>query len=696
MGNSQTHYRTCHLCEALCGIEVEVDEGKVLSIRGDKADVFSKGHICPKAAAIADLQEDPDRLRGPVKADGKGGWLAVSWEDALSDIATRVVSLRNQHGPDSVGFYNGNPCAHNYGIITHGAPLSRLLKTKNRYSATSVDQLPQHLVGLKLYGHQSMLPVPDLDHTDLWIILGGNPVASNGSIMTAPNVKGRIKAIKARGGRVLTIDPRRTETADAAGEHLFIRPGSDAALLLGVLNVLFTEGLTVPSAVLDLLDGVPALENACAPYSPGQVERVTGVAAQDIRKIARDLSAAKRACLYGRMGVSVQRFGGLCHYLIQAINLLTGHVDAPGGLMFPAPAVDLLPHTNPGSFGRYRSRVDGLPEFSGEFPASIMANEIQTPGEGQLRALFVIAGNPVLSTPGGRMLDSVLGQLDFMVSLDMYVTETSRHADYILPPTGPLEKDHFGLFFHALSVRNSVKYSKPTLEKPDGAMHDWEILIALAEQVAAAMDQEMKPAGTPQDMLRASLKRGRYDVTFEDLENAPHGIDLGPLQPCLPARLFTADGRITLDQALYLDDIDRVQRDLLDAPAAQFTLIGRRHVRSNNSWLHNAQRLVKGPDRCTAMLHPDSAAMLGIADGAALNITSAAGSITVAAELTEGIMPGVVSVPHGWGHSRKGVKLRVASAHAGVSVNDVTDPQYFDPLSGNAAVNGVPVTIAAH
>lgn len=696
MGNSQTHYRTCHLCEALCGLEVEVADGQAISIRGDKADVFSKGHICPKATAIMDLQEDPDRLRRPVKADGNGGWESVSWEDALSDIAARVIALRSKAGPDAIGFYNGNPCAHNYGIITHGAPLSRLLKTKNRFSATSVDQLPQHLVGLKLYGHQSMLPIPDVDRSDLWIILGGNPVASNGSIMTVPNVKARIKDIKARGGRVLTIDPRRTETSNLAGEHLFIRPGSDAALLLGILNVIFAEELIVPSAVLELVDGVDALKSACGAYTPDRVEAVTGVSADNIRRIAQDLSETQRAALYGRMGVSVQRFGGLCHYLIQAINLLTGHIDAPGGMMFPAPAVDLLPYTNPGSFDRYRSRVDSQPEFSGEFPASILASEIVTPGQGQVRALFVIAGNPVLSTPGGHTLDAALETLDLMVSLDMYVTETSRHADYILPPTGPLEKDHFGLFFHALSIRNTVKYSQPTLPKTEGGKHDWEILIALAEHVASAMGKEMKPAGTPQDMLGASLARGPYDLMFEDLENAPHGIDLGALQPSLPNRLFTANTRIDLAQVLYLEDIDRVQAELFDVAGPAFHLIGRRHIRSNNSWLHNAQRLVKGPQRCTAMLHPDSAASLGIESGAAIDITSAAGSITATAEITDEIMPGVVSVPHGWGHGRRGVKLSVARAHAGVSVNDVTDPQYFDPLSGNAAVNGVPVSIAVH
>ncbi|WP_372777306.1 molybdopterin oxidoreductase family protein [Litorivivens sp.] len=697
---STIHHRTCNLCEAICGLEIEHDGVQILSIKGDKKDPFSRGHICPKAVALKDIHEDPDRLRQPLKKVD-GHWQPIDWDEALDEVAQRLGAVQHAHGHDSVGVYLGNPNVHNTGSMLFSRHLLHALKTRNRFSATSVDQLPHHLIAHKLFGHQLKIPVPDIDHCDYFLVFGANPMASNGSIMTVPDVRHRLKAIRERGGKIVVIDPRRSETAEVASEHLFIRPGTDALLLAAMIHELYASGKVEAHRLHESTDGLDGLEAQFAPFSPEAVAQATGISALEIRRLVSEFSAAKHAVAYGRMGVSVQPFGTLSQYLIMLFNLLCGRLDETGGLMFARPAVDTLSVTGPGNFDRSRSRVRQLPSFSGEYPVAALAEEILTPGEGQIRALLTVAGNPVLSTPNGRQLDKAFDQLDFMVCIDFYLNETTRHADIILPPVSPLEREHYDVIFHLLAVRNSTRYADALFEKPEGSYHDWEIFLALADRLAPARNLKQKFNQisrrflTPKRLLNALLKRGPYKLSLKQLRTKPHGIDLGPLQPQLPAGLAHRDKRIHLHTDFFLQDLKRLQNLLADSgDSEQMLLIGRRHVRSNNSWLHNSQRLVKGKPRCTAQIHPRDAARMGLNDGQNLRITSRVGSVVVPAEITEQIMPGVVSMPHGWGHQREGVHLRVAQEHAGVSVNDLTDEQSLDALSGNAALNALPVQLS--
>ncbi|TCO74697.1 molybdopterin oxidoreductase family protein [Chromatocurvus halotolerans] len=702
-----THHRACHLCEAICGLVIETEGQTILSIKGDPDDPLSRGHICPKAIALRDIHEDPDRLRQPIRkvrhADGHVEWQEISWDEALDATADALFDVHERHGVDAIGVYLGNPTVHNIGMMTHQNNLFRFLRTRNRFSATSVDQLPHHLVALWLFGHKAMFPIPDIDNTDYFLMLGANPVASNGSIWTVPDIRRRIRDLKARGGRLVVLDPRRTETADMATEHHFIRPGNDALFLAALLQTLFHEGLAKPGHLTPLLRDLDSVADAVRDFTPESVTEATGIAADTIRGIARDLASAPRAICYGRMGVSTQEFGTLCQWLIAMINIATGNLDRPGGSLFTLPAVDQVSNTGPGGFARHHSRVRQLPEFDRELPSSALADEITTPGEGQIRALFTGAGNPVLSTPNGRQLDEALASLEFMVSLDPYLNETTRHADIILPPTSPLEHDHYDLAFHMNAMRNTARYNPPIFERAEGCLHDWEIFSALGERIANRLGLEPKPAQPPHAMIDAGLRAGPYSeargsehaLTLEKLKRNPSGIDLGPLQPQLPERLFTADHMIHCAPPPVLADLDRLRRHHLAADnVGQLRLIGRRHVRSNNSWMHNYHRLVKGRDRCALMVHPDDLAARGLADGARAELASRTGTLTVTLEASEDIMPGVVSLPHGYGHDRAGIRMQTARANAGVSCNDITDDRFLDGLSGNAAVNGVPVTLA--
>lgn len=709
----QTHYRACHLCEAICGLEIVTEGEEIVSIKGDKNDPLSRGHVCPKAVALQDIHTDPDRLRKPVKRlrhEGAGDeWVEISWEEALDSTAQKLVEVTQKHGNDSLGVYLGNPSIHNYGMLTHAPVLFKHLKSKNRFSATSVDQLPHHLVGLWLYGHKDLFAVPDIDHSDYFLIIGGNPLASNGSLMTVPDVRKRLKAIQARGGKVVTIDPRRTETAEISCEHHFIKPGTDAVLLLSILNVLFSQNLTRTEAYGDWVLGLESIADVVKPFTPDIAAKVTGIPAETVVEIATSLAKTDRAVCYGRMGVSVQAFGALCQWAIQVINIVAGNLDKPGGVLFPVPAVDSVAHSNPGGFDRFRSRVRGLPEFGGELPSSALAEEILTEGEGQIKAMFTGAGNPVLSTPNGAQLDKGLESLEFMASLDPYLNETTRHADIILPPTSPLEHDHYDLGFHGLAIRNTTRFNPPVFDKPEGSLHDWEIFTALGERVAKLLDSQPVPSTEPRNIIAMGLANGPYSAnqgsdiatTIEKLDANPSGLDLGPLQPSLPGRLKTQDQKIQCDQPQALGDVDRLWTQLVDPVMTEsssddeLVLIGRRHVRSCNSWMHNYKRLVKGKNRCTLMIHPDDASRLQLENGAMATVESRVNSVEVAVEVTDELMPGVVSLPHGFGHGRKGIRTAIASEHAGVSVNDLTDELLIDELSGNAAVNAVPVTIVA-
>lgn len=754
---SDTHFRTCTLCEAMCGIKIETEGDKVVSIKGDDQDSFSKGYICPKAIALQDLQQDPDRLRHPVRRTASG-WEKMSWDAAYDEVAKRLNRISDQHGSKALGVYLGNPNVHNHGNILFSLPLLRALKTRKRFSATSLDQLPHMLANLKMFGHQALFPVPDIDRTDLFICIGGNPAASNGSLMTAPGMPHRLKAILAKGGRVVTIDPRSTETSSLASEHVFIKPGTDVLFLLAMLNVIFAENLVNTGHLEKHIEDLDLLKLACHSYAPEIVEGPTGVHASTIRTLAREFATTPEAVLYSRLGTSVQAYGALCTWLVYCLNIVTGHFDRRGGMMFTLPAVDMVSFGalagQSGHFDKYQSVVRQLPEFGGELPSSTMAEEITDAGDKRIRAMVMIAGNPVLSSPNGQQLDKALANLDFMVSIDMYVTETSRHADIILPPTGPLERSHIDVIFPMLAVRNITKYAGPVFKPADGSQHDWEIFLNLARRlesrdlissIAAKARFEFMHKLTPDGMVDLFLQLGPYgrlppgsklwgktagklvsilgkrtplrklleigpllragqnaekNLSLSRLRNEPHGLDLGPLRPCLPERLYTKGKKIRLAPRLYLQDLPRVA-ELIKSYAAQagkkldngFLLIGRRHVRSNNSWMHNSFRLVKGKNRCTVMIHPEDAARLGVEDGQNVTVTSAVGRVEIPAEVTEGIMPGVVSIPHGWGHARPGISQQTAQAHAGVSVNDLTDEMQVDPLCGTAVLNAVPVTL---
>lgn len=696
------HHRACHLCEAICGLTIETedrDDGSrhILSIKGDPLDTFSRGHICPKAVALQDIQNDPDRVRQPLhKVDGQ--WQPIAWDDAFALVAERFSAIQAAHGKNAVAVYQGNPSVHNYGLMTHSNYFLGQLKTRNRFSATSVDQLPHHLTSYLMYGHGLLLPIPDIDHTQFMLILGGNPLASNGSIMTVPDVEKRLKALKARGGRLVVVDPRRSETAAIADQHIFVRPGNDAALLLGLLNTLFEEGLTRDTTLP--VKGLEQARAAVAPFTAEVMSARCGVSAQDIRQLARDFAAAESAVCYGRMGVSTQAYGSLCHWLIQLINLVTGNLDQPGGALCTSPALDLVASTAGGHFNVWQSRVSGLPEYGGELPVAALAEEMLTPGEGQIRALVTVAGNPVLSTPNGRQLEQALDGLEFMVAVDFYINETTRHADLILPPTAPLEHDHYDSTFNVFAVRNVTRFNEPVLAKPAGALDDWEIFVGLARAFAEKNGTELKPTMPPAQMIDMGLRFGPYGdktehkLSLAALREAPHGIDLGPLRPNLAARLKTESAAVEAAPELLIADLARFAAEP-QSGEGELLLIGRRHVRSNNSWMHNYQRLVKGKPRHQLLMHPQDMAGRGLADGQRVRVQSRVGEIEVEVAASEDMMPGVVSLPHGWGHARPGVQMGIASAQPGASANDLTDERQLDAVSGNAALNGVPVRVAA-
>jgi anaerobic selenocysteine-containing dehydrogenase len=688
-----THLRTCHLCEANCGIIVSVEGRTVLSIKGDPDDPLSRGHICPKATALADLESDPDRLRTPVKrVDGE--WQPIDWATAFAEIAGRAAAIRSTGGEAAI--YIGNPTAHNYSIAGQMPALRKALGAKAIFSASSVDQVPHQLVQMWMYGHNALFPIPDIDRTQHMVIIGGNPLASNGSVWTVPDVKRRIADLQARGGRLTVIDPRRTETAAVADAHHFIRPGSDPALLVALLLALDEAGLVEPGRLAPMLTGWDAAWQALRRFAIPDLAAACGIDEAIIRDLAAQLGNGDPAIVYGRIGVSTAAFGTLNHWLINLLNIATSNLDRVGGAMFSSPAVDIVGSTGTGTRGRFHSRVSGHPEVLGEFPAVAMAEEIATPGQGQVRILVTVAGNPVLSIPDGGALDAALDGLDLMVSIDMYVTATSAHADYILPPCGPLEKDHYPLFLAPIAVRNFAKYSPPVFDRTPGTKSDWEIIAELARAIAGASGQALPNIVPPRDLLDRSLRNSPRGLTLAEVEVHAHGLDLGPLEPRLPDRLRTPDKTIACaPPEIIADLVGRFADWLASAPGDGLVLIGRRHLRNNNSWMGNSHRLAKGPPRCTLMMAPADAEARGIADGALVAVSSASGRVEVACEITDTMMPGVVSMPHGFGHRRPGVRLAVAQSRPGASINDLTERRRIDPLSGNAAMVGTPVEVTA-
>jgi anaerobic selenocysteine-containing dehydrogenase len=720
---SSPHYRNCNLCEAICGIEITVQAGQRLDIRGDKDDPFSRGYICPKAVALQDLHYDKDRLKYPVRRTPHG-WQRLGWEEAFDEVAQNLKRINAKYGRNSIGTYLGNPTVHNYGAMLFAPGFIRSLRTRNRFSATSVDQLAHHVSAYLMFGHQLLLPVPDLDRTKLFLILGANPAVSNGSMMTAPGMGRRLQEIRQRGGKVILIDPRINETARLADRHLFIRPGTDVLLLLALLQVVFEEKLTRLGPLGAFTNSVDTVGNLVAEFTPERVASITGIDSDQIRLLASEFASAESAVCYGRIGVSTQEFGGVCQWLINVLNIVTGNLDRPGGAMFTLPAFDPVTASESlaprGSFARWHSRVRKLPEFTGELPVVTLAEEILTDGPGQIKALVTSAGNLVLSTPNGRQLDQALAGLEFMASIDPYINETTRHAHIILPPTSPLERDHYDVAFHLLAVRNTTKFS-PALFRPDGdTRHDWEIFVELQtrmqhEGVFGSLPGRVKRKlvkrfFTPERILDLGLRFGPYGgklnpfskgLSLRKLKEAAHGIDLGPLGSCLPRRLRTADKRIELAPEVLVKDVERVKTKFLDnvslSSNGHLLLIGRRQLRSNNSWMHNSQRLLRGKPQCTILMHPTDAAERQLRRGQNVSVRSRVGSVVVPIEISEEMMPGVVSVPHGWGHDRVGIQLEVAQQHAGESINDVTDNLRIDSLCGTAAFNGTWVSVeAAH
>jgi len=732
------HHRICPLCEACCGLEITVRGEQVARIRGHDADVFSAGYICPKGVALKDLHEDPDRLRTPlIRRDGR--LQPATWAEAWEEIARRLAPIQQAHGRDAVGLVIGNPAAHKIGLLSTIPRLAKALGTRNVFTAATLDQMPRHVASGLLFGHWMSVPVPDIARCELLIVLGANPVVSNGSMWTVPDFRGKARAMQARGGRLVVIDPRRTETAALADAHHFIRPGGDAFLLAGMVHTLFDEGLVRLGTVAAQVQGVDAIQAAVQGFSAEAVSARCGIPAGIIRALARELAASPRASIYARIGSCTQQYGTLATWLVDVLNALTGHLDTPGGAMFPkAAAFASNASGQPGigrgvALGRHASRVSAAPEVMGELPIGCLMEEIETPGKGQIRALFTLATNPVLSAPNGARLAQALDGLDFMVSLDIYLNETTRHADVVLPAASPLEDMHYDMPFPQLSWRNHARYSPPVFARAPGQPAEWETVLQLAaiasggdpQRSAADIDDEQFAQETqlrfgaaapavlaataglhgPDRLLDVALRSGPYGDQFgrqpEGLNLArvrastsAGGIDLGPLQPRLPELLRTPSGKVELAPQLLLDDLQRAHTDLARTPAAM-VVIGRRDVRSNNSWMHNLPLLAKGPMRCTALLHPDDAQRLGLRDGAMAHIfRDAAGgrrSITLQVECSADMMPGVVSVPHGWGHDLPGTQLRLASERPGANLNALLDEDLRDPLSGNAVLSGVPV-----
>nr|WP_030879011.1 molybdopterin oxidoreductase family protein [Streptomyces sp. NRRL B-24051] len=718
--DSRTAPRICPLCEATCGLTLTIEGTTVTGARGDHDDVFSQGFICPKGASFGGLDADPDRLRTPlVRTDGV--LREATWSEAFDAVAAKIPALTREHGEQAVGVYLGNPNVHTMAGGLYPPLLLSALGTRNVFTASTLDQMPKHVSSGLLFGDAQAIPVPDLDRTAHLLLIGANPLESNGSLCTAPDFPGRLRALRRRGGTLTVVDPRRTRTARLADRHAAIRPGTDALLLAALTQVLVEEKLTDPGALGEHLEGLDELTEAIADFTPEAVAAACDLDAETIRAIARELAAAPAAAVYGRIGSCTVEHGTLASWLVDVLNILTGNLDRPGGALFPLSATARAPRAAPGkgfALGRWTSRVSGHPEAKGELPVSALAEEIETPGEGRIRALIVVAGNPVLSAPDGDRLDRALADgLDFMVSVDPYLNETSRHADVVLPPPPPSQGAHFDFALNSLAVRNQVRYSRPAVPLEDGRMDESEILARLVLAVGGmhgappeavddrAIGAALAKAGAPASLageltgrtgaerrLDLMLRLGPYGLTLEQLLAHPHGIDLGPLKPRLPEVLRTRSGRIELLPAPIAADLPRLRASLGARPAG-LVLVGRRHLRSNNSWMHNVPALRGGSNVCTLQIHPDDAARIGLADGDTARITAAGGEVEAFAEITDSVRTGVVSLPHGWGHSRPGTRMSVAGDDPGVNVNQLLDGTLLDPLSGTAVLNAVPVTV---
>ena len=698
----QSHYRTCNLCEAMCGLVITTTNGNIEKIEGDKKDPLSHGYICPKALAYKDLHEDSDRLKFPIKKV-KGSWKKISWDEAFNLVADRLVGIQEKYGNNAVGVYQGNPSVHNYGTILYAPAFVNGLGTRNRFSASTVDQIPHQFAAYQMFGHQLLVPIPDIDRTQYMIVMGGNPVVSNGSLMSAPNVKNRLKAIQERNGKFIVVDPRKTETAMIADHHYFIKPGTDVYFLIGLIQeVINNEWMklghleTVTKNLDHFLNVIPQIEL-------DTISNITGISSLAIQQIAKDFCKAESAVCYGRMGTCTQRFGGTVHWLINILNIITGNMDSPGGAMFTTPAFDTL--ANPRTRGHYnkgQSRVRNIPEFAGEYPAVTMSDEMLVEGDGQIRAMVTSAGNPVLSVPGGEKLNQAFSGLEFMVSIDYYINETTRYADLILPPALNLHGGHFDIIFNVLSVRNTVKYSKAVFPKESGTKYDWEIFIELTERIAQKKGKKypkinhfLSKRFGPEWLLDFGIRLGKYGslksfskwngLSLKKIKKQIHGVDLGPLKLCLPQRLFTSDKKIDLSPSIIIDDLTRVKSYLGQSEQnGDLTLIGRRQLRSNNSWMHNCRSLMRGKNRFLLLINPLDAESRSIREGSRVRVKSPKFQFDLDAKLTDEMMPGVISIPHGWGHESEKTLQKIAVENSGGNLNALGNDKAFDPVSGNA------------
>lgn len=713
---SATIARQCTLCEAQCGILVTTHGDQVTRIEGNPDDVLSHGYICPKATAMGGLHHDPDRLRTPVRRVGDR-FEPIRWDEAFGEIGRRLRKVRREHGPHAIGMYMGNPAAHTSAVM-HAGLLRAVLSTRNFYSASSIDQLPQEFVAWQMFGSSVLMPVADIDRTNRLVIMGANPAVSNGSVSTMPNAKQRIRDVRSRGA-VVVIDPRRTETARLADEHVAIAPGGDVYLLLAMLHVLVTENLCAESKIRAQCTGWNELQALVAEATPERVAPLAGVDAQTIRRLAREHAAAESAVLYARIGVCLQVTGTLTQWLVNVVNAVTGNLDRPGGQMFATPAIDLARLTkglSPGH-GAATDRSGTYKSFRGEMPVAALVDEILTEGSEQIRAMITFAGNPVLSTPQRGQLDTALESLDFFVAVDMYVTETTRHADMILPPISPLEReDEINILYTVYSVHNNLRYDARVFDPPADGLEDWQIMARLITEVVPLPARRFTTRAfngllkklSPMRLTRLGVatgpygvfRRGRQGLTVAKVRAAAGGVDLGPLQPRLHSLIGTKDQKVHLAP----DEFVTAARELLDdvhggnavtAPTDGYDLklIGRRHLRSNNSWLHNIPAMVKGRDRCTALMHPADAATRGLTDGAPVTVASRVGSIVVTLEVSDDIRPGTIAIPHGWGHREQGVGWQIAASLPGANVNLLHDPSLTDTFTGNAAVNSTWVTV---
>jgi anaerobic selenocysteine-containing dehydrogenase len=688
-------FRACPLCEAICGLELQFEDQKLVAIRGDDADPFSRGHICPKGNAILDLESDPDRLRKPMRRMGNE-WSEISWDEAFTLAGERLAAIQQEHGVSSIGAYLGNPNVHHFGHIAYLPFLLKLIRTPNVFSASSVDQWPHQLVNAQLFGHQFLVPIPDIDNTDYFLMLGANPIASNGSLMTVPDVKTRIKALTDR-GKLVVIDPRRTETAELASEHHFIKPASDVYFLLAFLQALCNQGPARLQIYGDKLSGFEAAMHAINGFRLNEIESLTGISSANIERLASDFYRADKAVVYGRMGVSVQTHGTLCQWLMQLINIYTGNLDKVGGSLVNDAALPITGKgTSPGARGRWHSRVRGLPEFAGELPVSVLCEEIINEGEGKIRALITSAGNPVLSTPNGQALDVALSQLDFMVSIDVYINESTRHADLILPPASFLSQYHYDSVFNAFAVRRVARLNQPVQPQSENERADWEIINGIGDAFAKASGKQWQQLPAPEQLIALGLTRGQSGLSMADLEQAEHGLDLGPLRPSLLQRLETASGCIEAAPDLFITALAELQFQALpEMDATSLMLIGRRDIRSNNSWMHNSPRLVKGKTRHQLFMHTQDIQQRALKDGNKVRVRSETGEITIEVKASDTVMPGVVCLPHGFGHQRVGLRMQQAEKILGASYNDLTSISELDGPSGNAALNGVSVWVEA-